>query len=320
MTSAAASGGGGHRTLVIGCGFIGSHVVERLVSAGRSPVVLTRSRPPEDVIAQLADGDLHLGAAADPQALESALDGVESVVYSAGGLLPAASERDPELDARLTLEPLHAVLEALSRRPGVELIYISSGGTVYGEPERLPIDEDHPTRPRGSYGKLHLACEAAIERRRAGDALRARILRCSTVYGERQWPDRGQGAVVTFLHRIERDDPVDLYGEGGTVRDYIYVDDVARACVDLIGRTEGPAVLNVASGEGTSLRDLLRMCEEQVGRQARVVEHPRRSFEVERVVLDPTRIAELIGLEPTRLEEGVARTHQWLSSAVLETT
>ena len=320
MTSAHASGGGGRRTLVIGCGFIGSHIVERLAAAGRSPVVLTRSRPPEDVVALLGEGDLHLGDAADAERLAEALGGVGSVIYSAGGLLPAASERDPDLDARLTLEPLNAVLEALSRRPGIELIYISSGGTVYGEPERLPIDEDHPTRPLGAYGKLHLTCEAAVERRRGEDALRARILRCSTVYGERQRPDRGQGAVVTFLHRIERGEPIDLYGEGDTVRDYIYVGDVARACVELVGRTEGPAVLNLASGEGTSLRELLRLVEGQVGRQAKVVEHPRRSFEVRRVVLDPTRWTDLLGFAPTPLPLGVARTHEWLSSAVLERT
>ena len=112
--------------------------------------------------------------------------------------------------------------------------------------------------------------------RRAASGLRARILRCSTVYGERQRPDRGQGAVVTFLHRIERGEPVDLYGEGTTVRDYVYVGDVARACVELVGRTDGPPVLNVASGEGTSLLELLRLVEDELGRRAEVVEHPAR--------------------------------------------
>jgi UDP-glucose 4-epimerase len=305
---------------VIGCGFIGSHVVESLATAGLTPVVLTRSRPPEDIVALLAEGDLHLADAADLAHVEAALDGVESVIYSAGGLLPAASERDPDLDARLTLAPLNAVLGALSRRPEVEFLYISSGGTVYGEPERLPIDEDHPTRPRGSYGKLHLACEAAVERRREDDGLRARILRCSTVYGERQRPDRGQGAVVTFLHRIERGEPVDLYGAGDTVRDYVYVGDVARACAELVGRTDGPPVLNVASGEGTSLRELLRRVEDELGRPAEIVEHPQRSFEVHHVVLDTTRMRGLVGFEPTALPIGIARTHEWLSSSVLETT
>jgi UDP-glucose 4-epimerase len=320
MANADAGHERGRRTLVVGCGFIGSHIVERLVSAGRSPVVLTRSRPPEDVAALLGDGDLHLGDAASAAALESALDGVGSVVYSAGGLLPAASERDPDLDARLTLEPLNAVLEALSPRPEIELIYISSGGTVYGEPERLPIGEDHPTRPVGSYGRLHLACEEAVERRRLDRGLRTRILRCSTVYGERQQPDRGQGAVVTFLHRVERGEPVDLYGAGTTVRDYIYVDDVARACVELSGRNDVPPILNLASGEGTSLLELLRLVEDRVGRQAKIVEHRQRPFEISQVVLDPSRIRRLISFDFTPLPLGIARTHDWLTSAVLETT
>jgi UDP-glucose 4-epimerase len=306
------------RTLVIGCGFIGSHLVEALARAGERPVVLTRSAPPEEVASLLGDGDLHLGDAADAEALRSALEGVGCVIFSAGGLLPAASERDPELDARLTLDPLASVLDALRSRPEIELLYISSGGTVYGEPQSLPVDESHPTRPRGSYGKLRLACEAAVERRRLSRGLRSRILRCATVYGERQRPDRGQGAVVTFLHRVERGEAIDFYGDGTSVRDYIYVGDVATACVEIRGRAGGPPVLNLSSGEGTSLRELLRLVEEELGQEATIVSHPGRGFEVGAVMLDPSRLQGLIEFRPTPLRAGIARTRQWLSSGVPE--
>jgi UDP-glucose 4-epimerase len=308
----------GDRTLIIGCGFIGSHLVEALARAGERPVVLTRSAPPEEIASLLGDGDLHVGDAADAEALQSALEGVGFVIFSAGGLLPAASERRPELDARLTLDPLASVLDVLGSHPQIELLYLSSGGTVYGEPERLPIDESHPTRPRGSYGKLRLRCEQEVERRRLRRGMRTRILRCSTVYGERQQPDRGQGAVVTFLHRIERGDPVDVYGTGESVRDYIYVGDVARACLDLRGREGGPAVLNLSSGRGTSLLELLSLVEVEVERAAKVVTHPARSFEVGRVMLDPSRLRQLIDFDPTPLAAGIARTHRWLQSAALE--
>ncbi len=319
MPDADARRGGGNRALVVGCGFIGSHIVEKLVQAGEPPVVLTRTRPPEDVVSLLGESDLRLGDAADPAALEGAMEGVSSVIYSAGGLLPAASEQDPDLDARLTLEPVQALLAALRDRPEVELLYISSGGTVYGEPERLPVDEAHPTRPLGSYGRLHLECEAEVERSRVEHGLRTRILRCATVYGERQHPGRGQGAVVTFLHRVENGEPIDLYGEGNTIRDYIYVGDVARTCVDLLGCVDGPPILNVSSGEGTSLLDLVHLVEDQVGRQAKVVSHPEREFEVHRVVLDSTQLHQLIGSDTTSLPAGIARTHDWLSSTVVET-
>jgi len=308
-----AGGWQGTRILVIGCGFIGSHVVAELATRGRSPVVLTRSRPADEVQRAIAPGDLHLGDASDIGDLEPALTGVSHVVYCAGGLLPAASQDDPERDALLTLRPLRAVLEALRDRPGVKLTYISSGGTVYGEPKKLPVSESAPTRPHGSYGELHLVCEKEIERHRTEHGLQARVLRCSTVYGERQLPDRGQGAVPTFLHRVERGEAIHLYGGDGTIRDYVYAGDVAKAVIGLLDRDDGVPVLNLGSAEGTSLLKLLRLIEKQVGRQALVEEHPERDFDVHEIVLDTTRLVRLIGFEPTPLEIGIERTHRWLA-------
>ena len=305
----------GTRILLIGCGFIGSHIVEELIASGRPPVVLTRSRPSEAVAGLLAGDDLHIGDAGAPEVVERVLEGVGHVIFSAGGLLPAASEQNPELDARLTLGPVRTVLEALRRRPGVTLTYLSSGGTVYGEPDETPVSEDAPTRAFGTYGLLHLACEADIRRERSEHGLHARILRCSTVYGEHQCPDRGQGAVVTFLHRIERGAPVHLYGGGGTIRDYVYAGDVARVVVELIDREDGPPILNLGASEGTSLIDLLHLAEKQVGRTAEVIQHPERGFEVHAIVLDTTWLCDLVSYEPTPLEAGIARTHAWLTAA-----
>ena len=307
-------GGRSDRPLLIGCGFIGSHVVAELAGRGRTPVVLTRSRPAEEIASAIGPGDLHLGDASDSGNLERALEGIGHVVYCAGGLLPAASEKEPERDEELTLAPLRAVLGALRSRPETKLTYVSSGGTVYGEPEEVPVPETAPTRPVGAYGKLHVACEEEIARRCEEHGLQARVLRCATVYGEQQTPDRGQGAVVTFLHRIEHGLPIDLYGGGATVRDYVYAGDVARALVALMDRDEGPAVLNVGSGEGTSLLELLRLVEAQVGRPAEVRSHPERGFDVHRIVLDTSRLRGLVELEPTPLDTGIARTHAWLQA------
>ena len=317
LRSGRATGDGqGSRTLVVGCGFIGSHVIEALIAAGRPPVVLTRSRPA--VAAQIAAADLHLGDAKDPALLGRALEGVGEVVFSAGGLLPAASEENPELDAELTLGPVRAVLDALADRPGVALTYLSSGGTVYGDPERIPVDEEAPTNAFGAYGRLHLACEAEVMAAHRERGLPVRILRCATVYGEHQHPDRGQGAVVTFLHRIEHGEEVHIFGQGETVRDYVYAGDVAAAVLGLLGRRDGPPVLNVGSERSTSLAELLELTAREVGKEPKVVRHPVRDFEVRAVVLDTTRLRDLLPFDPTSLEVGIARTHRWLSSAAPE--
>jgi UDP-glucose 4-epimerase len=305
----------GGRALVVGLGFIGIHVVEHLIAAGRPPRVLTRSRPGASYPGRGGSLDLVAGDAADAAVVERALDGIDHLVFCAGGLHPEHSEREPELDARLTLGPLQTVLEALRRRPGVALTYLSSGGTVYGEPRQIPTGEEHPTHPIGSYGVLRVACEREIERHRSEHGLQARVLRCATVYGEHQRPDRGQGAVVTFLRRVACDEPIVLYGDGPNARDYVYAGDVARVVVALLDRIDGPAVLNVGSGRGTSLEELVAMIEAQVGRRAKVVRRTARPFDVRRIVLDTRRLRGLVNVEPIRLEAGIERTHRWLAGS-----
>ena len=304
----------GSKILVIGCGFIGTNIVEELVATRRPPAVLTRSRPPVDVAGEVPAGDLHIGDATDPITLNAALQDVGHVIFSAGGLLPAASEENPDLDARLTLEPVKAVLAALAERPGVALTYLSSGGTVYGEPATVPVDEDAPTAAFGAYGRLHLAAEAAVMDHAQAHATPVRILRCATVYGPHQSPDRGQGVIVTFLHRIKAGLPVEIFGDGGTVRDYVYAGDVARVISGLLDRRDGPPILNLGSGEGTSLSEVFALAEAAVGEPANVIRHPQRGFEVRRIVLGIDRLRSLIEFQPIPLEQGVALTHRWLSS------
>jgi len=302
----------GSKILVIGCGFIGANIVEELVASSCPPRVLTRSQPAAAVAALLREGDLVLGDAKDRTVLERVLQGVEHVIFSAGGLLPAASEENPELDAELTLGPLQRVLETLRRQPETSLTYLSSGGTVYGEPRDVPVGEDAPAAPVGAYGRLHRACEEAVLCHGLENESRVRVLRCSSVYGRHQYPDRGQGALVTFLNRIEAGRPVEIFGGGESVRDYVYAGDVAKAVVRLFEVDTEDQVLNVGCGEGTKLIDLLRLAEHQAGRQAEIVSQPPREFEVCQIVLDIHRLQELIDFTPIPLDEGVALTHRWL--------
>lgn len=303
----------GGRVLVVGLGFIGTHVAAEIAANGESARVLTRSEPPPDVVADLGIDELIVGDASDRATTEGALEGVRHVVFCAGGLLPAHSAQDPERDALLTLAPLRTVLSQLRRRPEAGFTFISSGGTVYGDATTIPTPEDHPTRPASSYGQIRVACEEAIERARREHGLSAaRILRCATVYGEHQQPDRGQGAVATFLRHVEEAEPIVLFGDPGNARDYVYAGDVARVVAALIDRADGPPVLNVGSGVGTSLDELVALVEAQVGRTANVARRPSRPFDVHRSVLKIARLQELMEFRPTPLEEGVRRTHEWL--------
>ncbi|MFL5817587.1 MAG: NAD-dependent epimerase/dehydratase family protein [Conexibacter sp.] len=297
--------GDGHeaRVLVVGCGFIGRHMASGLAEAGRHVAVLSRRDPPPEVAAVLDPADVHVGDAGDADALHAALEGVRHVVWCAGGLLPPDAERDPVADEDLTLGPLRTLVDVLDARAGVSVTYVSSGGTVYGNPGMALVHEDAPLRPIGAYGRVRLAGERLLLEAN----LDVRVLRCANVYGEHQPPDRSQGAVAVFLDRVSNGEEIVLYGGGATVRDFVYVGDVVTAVEGLLGRP-GPQVVNVGSGRGVSIRELLELVERTVGRRAQIAELPARPFDVNRVVLDVTRLLSLVPFEPLPLGAGLART------------
>ncbi len=304
--------GTSRRVLVIGCGFIGERLVSELVRAGHSTVVLTRSPPDARKRERIRGADLVVGDAATEHFLRRALEGVEQVIYSAGGLLPAESNLNPELDLALSLPPLIATLEALRERDEVGLTLLSSGGTVYGRPRYLPVDEGHPTDPISSYGIVRLASEKYVAMYSERYEVPAQIIRCSNVYGENQPVDRGQGTVPTFLQRVLADESISVFGDGSIVRDYIYVGDLTSVVLRLLALPSEPRLLNVGSGVGTSLNQLIELVGDITHKRVRVDRHDVRSFDVHKIVLDISRLRSLIDFEPTRLEDGTRLTFESL--------
>ncbi len=303
------------RVLVVGCGFLGSHVALALAERGFTAVVLTRSHPNADVTHAIDRNDIVVGDACDPTVTRQLVESVCHVVVCAGGLLPAAAERHPDLDATMAIELLSSVTRATAGRRDLRLLFISSGGTVYGQPRHLPVDERHPTGPLGAYGRVRLECERLLARRRADQQLLSCSLRCANAYGEYQQPNRGQGAVATFLHRVGNGLPIDIYGDGSAVRDYVYAGDVARAVIALLKGENLPPVVNVGSGRGTSVIELLGLVEREVGRSAEIVRYPARAFDVPAIVLSVNRLAQIVRVSPTPLEEGIKLAHRWLGAS-----
>jgi UDP-glucose 4-epimerase len=296
----------GDRVLVVGLGFIGSHVAAALERAGVPTTILTRRSPsyggPAPLV-QIVQGD-----AADPATVARAMEGAGHVVYCAGGLMPAQSNLHPTADIELALPPLICILEALRQRPGAGVTFLSSGGTVYGNPLRLPVDEDHPTDPITSYGVMKLASEKYIRMYTSLYGVPGRILRCSNVYGEGQPPDRGQGVIAAFLHRALADQPITVFGDGSVVRDYLYAGDLADLVVRLLTLGPQPELANVGSGVGTSLRAIVDLVEAVSGRAVRVEHRPARAFDIAEIVLDVTRLRRLLPFDPVPVEVGIRRT------------
>ena len=301
------------RVLVVGWGFLGAAVGEKLADDGLAVTGLTRS-PVAHTWASRARGiRISIGDAGDPAVLDEALAGIDHVVCAAGGFLPPEAQESPYLDARGTLSPLLALLEALRNRPTIGLTYLSSGGTVYGNPVRPEVKETDPVAPISTYGVSRLASELYIQMYVRTYHLSAQILRCANVYGLGQPPERSQGAVAVFLHRVEAGLPIHIVGDGSAVRDYVHVGDVAHAVSQLVREGHDVGVVNVGSGRGNSVLELVERVSQVVGRPAVLQFVPGRDHDVKAIVLDITKLTTFIDYAPVALADGLRLT--WASPA-----
>lgn len=295
--------------LVVGAGFLGSHIAGAFEATGAPTTVLTRSEPSRAVRRRLGRSHVVVGEASDPRLLVDALDGVDRVVWAAGGMLPADSAGDPAGDAAQSLLPLLHTLEAVRAASGTSITFLSSGGTVYGDPAVLPVPETHPLAPRSPYGAAKAAAEHYLGVFRHLHGVTTLVLRCSNIYGPGQPSDRSQGLVAAALARARAGRAIPVYGDGTSLRDYLYVDDAVRVIVALAGRTDVPDVLNVGSGEGASVLQVLETIVRVTGLDVRPDLRPARGTDIARVVLDISRLRATMPFSPMSLADGVGRTY-----------
>jgi UDP-glucose 4-epimerase len=291
-----------------GTGFLGSAVTSSALAEGVDVTVVARHEPSGPTAAAVAHADLLLGDVGDPGTVEMALRHVGAVVFAVGDQLPEDSNLDVRRHSSRALAPLLEVLEALRTRPGVGLTLLSSGGTVYGDTRTPVVDEGSPTDPKCSYGVMHLAAEKYVGMYRRLYGVPGRVLRIANPYGPLQSAARGQGVVAALLDAVARGTAFRLFGGGRAVRDYVHVDDVASAVVRLTSLPGDPEVVNVGSGRGHTVVEVVRLVEEVTGGTVRIEEEAGRSFDVDRIVLDPGRLASLLPWDPRPLRTGIADT------------
>lgn len=273
-----------------GGGFIGSHLVEHLVSQGY-PVTLFGRASANRRLRSAANYRIVLGDLANPADVMRAVENSDTVFHLVGSTVPKSSNENPTYDVESNLIPALHLLSAC-RTAGVrQVVFASSGGTVYGIPEYLPISEDHPPRPICSYGITKLAVEHFMRLESRQSRLDVTILRLSNPFGPRQTIQKGQGVIATFAKRIVAGQALSVWGDGSVVRDYIPIDDVVRAMERVIGRAEGYRVYNLGSGIGRSLMDIIAVFKEISGRPIEVNYLPSRDIDVPTNVLDITRFS-----------------------------
>lgn len=266
-----------------GNGFIGSGLVDRLRSAGHRVRVLDQSAPRADV--DWCDVDYIMGDLANVPKIPALLDGVDLVFHLASSTVPSTSNLDPVADVQSNLIGALNLCRAMIAAGKRRLVFFSSGGTVYGDPQRLPVPEDHSLRPISSYGVVKVAIENYLLMYEKLGALDPLILRPSNPYGPRQSGAGVQGVIAAFLGKAARGESAQIWGDGEIIRDYLHIDDLITFAVSAgLGKKTG--VVNVGSGHGHTLNQIVEIVRATTGALLPVEFAPGRSYDVAEIVLD----------------------------------
>jgi UDP-glucose 4-epimerase len=295
------------RALVLGgTGFLGAQVATALALSGVEAATFARS--PVQETGTPAPARRHLGDVADAGALGAALEHVTHVVHAVGNLTPAAAERDPAGAVAGSIAGVLPLLALLRSHPGVRLTYISSGGAAYGESTGAPSREDHRCDPISAYGRAKLATERCVLAYADSHGLPVRIVRVANAYGRGQRVVGGQGLVAALLAAVESGAPVPVFGDLRIVRDYVHVQDVASAVAAVALSAAPPTIVNVGSGVGHSIGEVLDTVQEVTGCRPSIRPVAHRAFDVRRNVLDVAVLRNMTAWDPRTLAAGVHDT------------
>jgi UDP-glucose 4-epimerase len=306
------------RFLILGgAGFIGSHLCDSLLSTGYAVRLFDRLNvPPYRAFTKQESVEWMQGDFTSAADIDQAVAGCDIVFHLISTTLPKSSNDDPIYDVESNVVGTLRVLEAARRNGVKKLVFVSSGGTVYGAPKIVPILESHPTDPLSSYGIGKLAIEKYLHLYYSLHGLDYAILRLANPFGERQRANSAQGAVAVFMNRAIHNQPVEIWGDGSVVRDYIYIADVVDALMKAAIYRGEERLFNIGSGQGKSLNEILVAIET-------ITHHPivrtylaGRAFDVPANILSITHAQKHLAWFPQHsFEEGLSRTFQWLSNS-----
>jgi UDP-glucose 4-epimerase len=301
------------RVLVTGAaGFIGSHLVDRLVADGHEVCgvddMSSGSNIPESC-------ELHRMDVADPALRALAVEfRPEVICHLAAQVSVRASVADPAHDARVNVLGTVQVLEA-ARAAGVRKVVFTSSCAVYGVPDALPVPVDAALRPKSPYAASKVSGEIYAGTYRELHGVDFTTLTLANVYGPRQTPEGEAGVVAIFSAALLAGQPTKVYGDGKNTRDYVYVLDVVDAFASACGERGGGRRFNVGTGVQTTDRDLHTLVAAAAGAPDEPAFAPPRLGDLPAMAIDPAPARAGLGWEPrTSLPDGLAATVAWARS------
>lgn len=288
-----------------GSGFLGAHVVRRLLAEGYRVRILDPHPAPCFPGAEMITGSLQ-----DDETVRRSLEGCHYLFHFASSMVPATAHVSQNLNENLVLTV--NLLEAAAAARVQKIVYPSSGGAIYGIPRRLPVSERAPTHPISSYGIVKLAIEKYLALYERQSGIRYVALRYSNPIGEGQRPKSNFGVVAAFFRAVAAGQPIEILGNGESIKDFLYVGDAVEAAIAAL-RYAGPKrIFNIGSGQGTPLQELADRVRKTAGVDVPVLHREARPNDVPKVILDIRAAREELGWEPrVSLAEALKRT--WIS-------
>lgn len=308
------------RALILGgSGFIGQHFTRRLIKDGYEVNVIdvVDENDFRRIFFDIPKERLNLykGSFSDSELLLEAMENVELCIHLVTTTVPLTSNKDMVFDVESNLIGTIKVLDCMKEKGVCKFLYLSSGGTVYGNGSCSPMIEDAPTYPLSSYGIVKLAIEKYINLYNELYGFEWKIARLSNPYGPGQKVSGLQGVIATFAAKALASENINVWGDGEVIRDYIYIDDVIDALCLIIAYKGKQSIFNIGSGIGTSVNDIVELLYGIFGGGLKVDYLPSEKYDVNINVLDVSRIHKLTGWKAkTSLEKGIKDYVEYLKS------
>ena len=293
-----------------GAGFIGSHIVDKFLENNHEVVVLDNLTTGnldnvkhndniKFINKNILDKDLNF-------------EGVDVVIHHAAQINVRTSVENPILDGDINILGLINILEKMKEYGVKKIIFASSGGAVYGEPEYMPVDEKHKVAPMSPYGLSKYCGEEYIKLYNRLYNIDYTILRYSNVFGERQDPLGEAGVISIFIDKMVKNEKATIFGDGGQTRDFVYVGDVAEANLKALDWKN--EIVNIGTGIETSVNELYSVIANAMGYNGEPIYGAPRDGEVYRISLNINK-AKKLGWKPSvELKEGIKRTVEWIKN------
>jgi UDP-glucose 4-epimerase len=292
-----------------GGGFVGTNLCRRLVASGARVRAFGHGSA---FPGELAGVEWHHGEFEDAAALTSAIASCDVVFHLIQATMPHSANPDMAGDLRHSVIPTLALLDICRKANVKRVVFISSGGTVYGSAKEIPTPETAATDPITAYAIGKLTIEKFLGLYEHLYGLSFRVLRVANPFGPYQLPAKGQGLIAMLLSRAINKQSTQIWGDGSVVRDYVFVDDVVDALQAAAVDASVERIFNIGTGRGRSVRDVIAAVEAELGAPVPIEWSPGRPIDVPVSVLSIERASDVLGWAPkTEFAQGLRRTVQW---------